>query len=85
MKKMRKGCDSYPDEGRYRVVEASEGWGYYVIIASDRYNEMRTYQYDGACGTKAEVEAELKKYSFAEIVKRYREQYVYLECVEALQ
>lgn len=85
MKRMRRDCHTYPDEGRYRIIEAKDWGGYYVIIASDRHGEMRTYQYDGACDTKAGVEKELRAHSFAEIVKRYKEQYVYLECVEALR
>lgn len=85
MKRMRRGCDNYPDDGRYRIVEASEGWGFYVMIASDKRNEFRTYEYDRACGTKADIEKELREHSFDQIVKHYRDQYVYLECVEALR
>lgn len=84
MKKMERGQDAYPGDGYYRVSVADEGWGYYITIASDRANQMRTYEYDGGCGTVEEVEAELKKYTFEQIVKRYREQCVYLECVEEL-
>lgn len=59
-------------------------WGYYITIGSTKRNQMRTYEYDGACGSAEQVEAELKKYSFDEIVKRYREQFVYCECVEQI-
>lgn len=84
MKKMVKGQDAYPGDGCYRVDVVDEGWGYYVYIASDKHNQFRTYQYDGGCGTKEQVEAELEKHTFAEIVRMYKEQWVYCECVEAL-
>lgn len=70
------------DYDGYRVTPTE--WGYYVTISSTKHNQFRTYEYDGACGNKEQVEAELKKYSFPEIVKRYREQCVYCECVEQI-
>lgn len=77
MKRMTKG-----GYNGYRITPTE--WGFYVTIASEKHNQFRTYEYDGACGTREQVEAELKKYSFEEIVKRYREQCVYCECVEEI-
>lgn len=59
-------------------------WGYYVVISSKKANQMRTYEYDGACGSAEQVEEELKKYTFDTMVKRYRDQCVYCECVEQI-
>lgn len=59
-------------------------WGYYVVISSKKANQMRTYEYDGACGSAEQVEEELKKYTFNTMVKRYAEQCVYCECVEQI-
>lgn len=82
MKKMIKGTYKYPDEGRYRIIDCD---GYYIIsIASDKAGAFVTYEYDAACGTREEVEKELRKYDFWTIVNRYREQCVYRVCVEAL-
>ena len=55
-----------------------------MAIASTKRNQFRSYEYDGACATLEQVEDELKKHSFDEIVKLYREQFVYCECVEQI-
>lgn len=68
------------DYDGYKITPTD--WGFYVGIASTKRNQFRTYEYSG--GKAEEVEAELKKYSFDEIVKRYREQFVYCECVEQI-
>lgn len=70
------------DYDGYKITPTE--WGYYVAIASTKRNQFRTYEYDGACATLEQVEDELKKHSFDEIVKRYREQFVYCECVEQI-
>ena len=61
-----------------------EEWGYYIFIIDEKANECRSYEYSGGCGTLEEVEAELKKYTYKQIVKRYADQWVYCECVEQL-
>lgn len=66
----------------YKITPTN--WGYYIVISSTKANQMRTYGYDGSCGSAEQVEAELKKYSFNTMVKRYREQCVYCECVEQI-
>lgn len=82
MKRMTNKSNRYPDDGRYRIVDCG---GYYrICIASDRAGMFITYEYDASCGTCKEVEEELRKYDFHAIVRRYREQCVYRECVEAL-
>lgn len=82
MKKMRRGQHNYPGDGYYRIVQ--EDWGYRIYIASDKYNQYRTYEYDGGCETRDEVEKELQTHTFPQIVKLYRDLYVYCECVEEL-
>lgn len=59
-------------------------WGYYITIGSTAHNQMRTYEYDGACGTYDEVEDLLKTHSFGQVVDEYAKQFVYLECVEQI-
>lgn len=81
---MEKGQNSYGGDGYYRITVADEGWGYYIMIASDKHNQFRSYEYDGACGTFEEVEELLKNSTFSDIVKRFKEEYVYLACVELL-
>ena len=79
MKKLIKGSDT-----GYSVVDSGEGWGYYVFITDEKANECRNYEYSAGCGTIEDVEKELQKYSYKEIVKRYKEQCVYCESVEQL-
>ena len=55
-----------------------------MVISSTKHNQMRTYEYDGACGTHDEVEGFLKKHTFTEVVKEFAKQFVYLECVEEI-
>ena len=59
-------------------------WGYYIVIASEKHNQIRHYEYSGGCGTLEQVEKELQANDFGEIAKRYREQCVYCECVEQI-
>lgn len=70
------------DYDGYQITDAN--WGYYITLGSTKRNQMRTYEYDGACGTRDEVEDFLKKHTFNQIVKAFREQFVYLECVEEI-
>lgn len=70
------------DYDGYQITDTN--WGYYITLGSTKYNQMRTYEYDVACGTREEVEDFLKKHTFKEIVKAFREQFVYLECVEEI-
>lgn len=70
------------NDNGYRIYENQ---GYYtVVIASTKHNQYRTYEYDTACGSKSEVEEELKNHSFEEIVKRYYNECVYLVCIEQI-
>lgn len=82
MKKMRENSDNYGD-GAYRIVDC--GNYYIVVIASDKANVMRTYEYDAGCGSIEEVEKELKEHTFDEIKAMYREQCVYCECEEMIR
>lgn len=60
--------------------------GYYsVTIASFERNEFRHYEYSSTYETIEQVEKELKECSFDEIVKRYADRWVYLECIEPIQ
>ena len=70
------------NDNGYRITKAE--WGYYITIASTKANQYRHYEYDGACGTLEEVEAYLKSHSFEEVVKDFRNQCVYCECVEQI-
>ena len=70
------------DYNGYRITDTD--WGYYVVISSTKHNQMRTYEYDGACGTHDEVEDFLKKHTFTEVVKEFANMLVYLECVEEI-
>lgn len=70
------------DYNGYRITPTD--WGYYVVISDTKANQMRTYEYDGACGTAESIEQELKSHSFSDMVKRYRDQFVYCECVEQI-
>lgn len=82
MRKMTSRTKSYGGDGYYKITECD---GYYLIgIASDKANLFVTYEYDSACGSKQEVEEELRKYSFSEIRKRYYDQCVYCLCQEML-
>ena len=66
----------------YKITETE--WGYYVVISSTKKNYMSTYEYDGACGTKEEVEKFLKEHTFEEVEKAYKDWCVYLECREQI-
>lgn len=66
----------------YKVTPTE--WGFYVFISDEKANECRTYEYSGGCGTLKSVTAELEKYTYKTIVKRYADQYVYCESVEQL-
>lgn len=77
MKKLVNGSDT-----GYRITPTE--WGFYIFITDEKANECRNYEYSGGCGTLESVEAELKKYTYRQIVKRYYEQCVYCECVEQL-
>ena len=68
MKKLIKGSDT-----GYKVVDSGEGWGYYVFITDEKANECRNYEYSAGCGTIEDVENELQKYSYEEIVKQFME------------
>lgn len=82
MKRMKKGASRYPDEGRYRIVD--DGECFTIFLASDEYGIFAIYEYDKACGTRKEVEEELRKYNFHDIVERYHERWVYCESVERM-
>ena len=67
----------------YKVKQCD---GYYAVtIASVERNEFRHYEYSSTYETIEQVENELNECSFDEIVKRYAERCVYLECVEPIQ
>lgn len=70
------------DYNGYRITPAD--WGYYITISDTKENRMITYEYDGACGTYDEVEKFLKENDFKTVVRAYREQCVYCECVEQI-
>ena len=70
------------NDNGYRVID--HGRWYYITIASTKHNQYRNYEYDAGCGTIQEVEQELRNHTFEEIVKLYKEQYVYLDCIEAI-
>lgn len=70
------------DYDGYKIVDTD--WGYYITIGSTKDNQMRTYEYDGACGTHEEVEDFLKKHTFREVVSAYHDQWVYCECIEQI-
>lgn len=72
----------YQDYNGYRITPAE--WGYYVMISDEKANKMVTYEYDGNCGTYEEVEEFLKTHTFNEVVKAFKEQCVYCECVEQI-
>lgn len=78
MQKLVKGSDN-----GYSVRDTGKGW-YYVFISDEKANECRSYEYSDGCGTVEEVEKELEKYNYKEIVERYDDQCVYCECIEKL-
>ena len=67
----------------FRVKDTGEGW-YYVILADEKANEMRHYEYSGTYETPEQVEAWLEKHTYAQAVKHYKEMYVYCEAVEQI-
>lgn len=72
------------DYDGYKLVKAADGWGYYVTIGSTKANKMISYEYDGGCATYDELENYLKTHTFEQVVKDFREQFVYCECVEPI-
>lgn len=61
---------------------AQDDYAYYITIANGK--EYRHYEYDKACGTLEKVEKELQENSYNTIVKLYKDQYVYLDCIEPI-
>lgn len=70
------------DYNGYRITPTE--WGYYVVISSTKANYMITYEYDGNCSTLEDLEDYLKKHTFYEVVKDFKDQYVYMECKEQI-
>lgn len=70
------------DYDGYKIVPTD--WGYYVTISSTDANKCISYEYDGHCATREELDKFLSEHSFDEVRKAFREQFVYCECVEEI-
>ncbi len=78
MRKLTKNSDT-----GYRITDTGEGY-YYICLSDKKANECRHYEFSGTNNTIEEVEKYLKTHTYKTIVERFREMWVYCECVEQL-
>ncbi len=70
------------DYDGYRIIKCD---GYYIVsISSTKANQFITYEYDASCATYDELDDYLKHNDFYTVIKDFREQCVYCECVEEI-
>lgn len=70
------------NDNGYRIGK-NDGW-YDVTIASTKYNQYRHYEYDAGCATYEELEQYLKDNDFKTVATQFRDECVYLDCVERI-